>query len=102
MKELEQKEVFVLPILYKECEIPLLLKDKIYADFRSSYKLGLGALLNRFTPRIKLDLFEGLMSGSSSKISACYAKNGHKTKKSIAMSWSRGWTALRFKTERTR
>jgi hypothetical protein len=74
MKELEQKDVFVLPILYKDCQIPLLLKDKIYADFRSSYKLGLSALLDRFTPRIRLDLLEGLMSGSNSEVSTCYAK----------------------------
>jgi TIR domain/HEAT repeats len=74
MKELEQKEVFVLPILYKDCQIPLLLKDKLYADFRSSYKLGLSALLDRFTPRIRLDLLEGLMSGSNSDVSSCYAK----------------------------
>ena len=74
MKELEQKEVFVLPILYKDCQIPLLLKDKLYADFRSSYKVGLIALLDRFTPRIRLDLLEGLMSGSNSEVSSCYAK----------------------------
>jgi TIR domain len=74
MKELEQKKVFVLPILYRDCQIPLLLKDKIYADFRSSYKLGLDTLLDRFTPRIRLDLLDGLMSGSNSAVSACYAK----------------------------
>lgn len=47
MKELEQREVFVLPILYKDCPIPLMLKDKVYADFRSSYDEGLSALLER-------------------------------------------------------
>jgi hypothetical protein len=74
MKELEQREVFVLPILYKDCQIPLLLKDKLYADFRSSYKLGLSALLDRFNPRIRFDLLEGLMSGSNSEVSTSYAK----------------------------
>jgi hypothetical protein len=74
MKELEQREVFVLPILYKECQIPLFLKDKLYADFRSSYEIGLSALLERLTPKIRLDLLEGLMSGSDSTISICYAK----------------------------
>jgi TIR domain-containing protein/HEAT repeat protein len=74
MKELEQKEVFVLPILYKDCKIPLLLKDKLYADFRSSYELGLCALLDRFSPRVRSDLLEGLMSGSNPVVSSCYAK----------------------------
>jgi hypothetical protein len=73
MKELEQKEVFVLPILYKDCQIPILLKDKIYADFRSSYKTGLSALLDRFTPRINPDLLKRLMSGSNPDVSSCYA-----------------------------
>ena len=74
MRELEQKEVFVLPILYKDCPIPLMLKDKVYADFRSSYKQGLNALLERFTPEINPNLLEGLMSGSNSAISISYAK----------------------------
>ncbi len=74
MKELEQKEVFVLPILYENCPIPLMLKDKVYADFRSSYAQGLSALLERFTLSINPTLLEGLMSGSSSTISSCYAK----------------------------
>lgn len=74
MRELEQREVFVLPILYKDCAIPLMLKDKVYADFRSSYKQGLNALLERFTPEINPSLLEGLMSGSNSAILISYAK----------------------------
>jgi hypothetical protein len=31
--EIERKKVFVLPILYKECELPLFLTTKLYADF---------------------------------------------------------------------
>jgi len=52
MRELEQKQVFVLPILYKDCEIPLMLKDKVYADFRASYQQGLEAILERVVPKI--------------------------------------------------
>lgn len=74
MKELEQKEVFVLPILYQDCDVPLLLRDKLYADFRSSYSEGLKALLERVTPKIRPDLLDGLLSGSSSTITISYAQ----------------------------
>jgi hypothetical protein len=76
MKELEQREVFVLPILYRDCQIPLFLKDKLYADFRNSYDVGLNALLERLNPKIRLDLLEGLMSGSESTRSICNVKIG--------------------------
>jgi hypothetical protein len=45
------KEVFVLPILYKDCQIPLFLRDKVYADFQISYEHGLEAILERINPR---------------------------------------------------
>jgi hypothetical protein len=48
--ELEKQSVFVLPVLYKECRIPLFLQDKIYADFRTSYQSGLDALFNKLCP----------------------------------------------------
>lgn len=34
VRELEAKSVFVLPIVVDDCDIPLFLKDKLYADFR--------------------------------------------------------------------
>jgi hypothetical protein len=48
--ELEKKQVFVLPILIEDCEIPLFLKDKLFADFRKNYPAGLAALLKRLIP----------------------------------------------------
>ena len=45
VEELERQDVYILPLLYQECDIPLFLRDKVYADFRKSYKLGLDALL---------------------------------------------------------
>jgi len=48
MKELNRKSVVVLPILLEECEIPPLIADKKYADFRQSYDAGLAELLDRF------------------------------------------------------
>lgn len=46
-RELRDKSVFVLPIIIDDCEIPLFLLDKLYADFRASYEHGLEALLKR-------------------------------------------------------
>jgi hypothetical protein len=46
-RELQDKNVFVLPIIIDDCEIPLFLLDKLYADFRTSYEHGLEALLKR-------------------------------------------------------
>jgi len=34
IRELEEKRVFVLPVVIEDCEIPLFLRDKLYADFR--------------------------------------------------------------------
>ena len=47
-KQVEQKGNFVLPIYYRECEIPLFLQGIKYADFRSDYKQGLGDLAKVF------------------------------------------------------
>lgn len=45
MKELENKGVYLLPLLLEECKIPPLLTDKKYANFTSSYENGLSELL---------------------------------------------------------
>jgi tetratricopeptide (TPR) repeat protein len=45
-REIEQKSVFVLPILYQDCKIPMFLKEKIYADFRVDYENGLKKILS--------------------------------------------------------
>lgn len=45
VRELEEKRVVVMPILIGECSIPLFLREKKYADFRSSFDTGLADLL---------------------------------------------------------
>lgn len=40
------KKVIVLPILYRDCDIPLFLADRKYADFRSDYQSGFEELAN--------------------------------------------------------
>ena len=50
MKELEEKEVFVLPLLLEDCKVPVLLKDKRRADFKNSYEDGFEELLFKIFP----------------------------------------------------
>lgn len=41
IRELEERRVIVLPLLLEDCDIPLFLKDKKYADFRKDFDAGL-------------------------------------------------------------
>jgi len=50
MRELNRRSVFVLPILYLDCEIPELIADKRYADFRKSYEFGFSEVLEVLAP----------------------------------------------------
>lgn len=45
MRELDEKKVVVIPILLDDCKIPLLLKEKVYANFRNDFNEGLKSLL---------------------------------------------------------
>lgn len=45
MRELEEKQVVVIPILLDNCQIPIFLKEKVYADFRTSFDNGFNNLL---------------------------------------------------------
>ena len=45
LRELEEKRVIVLPVLKENCDIPLFLRDKLYADFRTNYDSGLRQVL---------------------------------------------------------
>lgn len=46
LRELEEKRVVVLPALIEECEIPLFLRGKLYADFRKSFDDGIKSVLD--------------------------------------------------------
>jgi hypothetical protein len=50
-KELKQRQVFVLPLLIEDCNIPTFLRDKKWADFRVDYRHGLKQLLNRLAAK---------------------------------------------------
>jgi len=41
MRELDEKRVVVLPVLVEDCEIPLFLREKMYADLRTDFERGL-------------------------------------------------------------
>lgn len=41
---MQRKKVIILPILYRNCDIPLFLSDRNYADFRSDYQSGFAEL----------------------------------------------------------
>jgi hypothetical protein len=45
LRELEEKRVLVLPALIEDCDIPLFLREKKYADFRRDFEEGFGAIL---------------------------------------------------------
>lgn len=45
VRELEEKKVIVLPLLIEDCDIPLFLKEKLYADFRNDFDTGLSHVL---------------------------------------------------------
>lgn len=47
-KQMQLRKVFVLPILYRDCDIPLFLADRKYADFRGDYDKGLSELVSVF------------------------------------------------------
>lgn len=48
MEELSGKGAVVLPVLIEDCELPTLLKDRVYADFRRDFQAGLKQLLAVF------------------------------------------------------
>lgn len=49
LRELEKRRVSILPILKEDCNIPLFLRDKLYADFRTDFKTGMNNLLDAAT-----------------------------------------------------
>jgi hypothetical protein len=45
IRELEEKRVVVLPVLLEDYQLPMFLRDKLYADFRTNYDAGLRQVL---------------------------------------------------------
>ncbi|EOX4928784.1 toll/interleukin-1 receptor domain-containing protein [Vibrio alginolyticus] len=72
MRELDEKRVIVLPILLEDCNIPLFLREKMYADFRSSFDAGLTSVV------------DSLARISNQQQSRIASSNGH-------VDWSMTW-----------
>ncbi len=63
MRELDEKRVLVLPVLLEDCEIPIFLREKMYADFRTSFDVGLKNLVDALLKVTNLDQGR-IMSGT--------------------------------------
>jgi hypothetical protein len=46
VRELEEKKVIVLPLLLEDCAVPLFLREKKYADFRTDFDTGFRDIVN--------------------------------------------------------
>jgi hypothetical protein len=44
MRELDEKKVRILPVLVEDCDIPLFLREKIYADLRKDFDEGINSI----------------------------------------------------------
>lgn len=58
LKELEGRKIFFLPLLIDNSEIPLRLKGKFFADFRSDYEKGIETIMDRIKFNHELDTFK--------------------------------------------
>lgn len=45
LRELEEKRVVVMPALIEDCDIPIFVRGKLYADFRTNFDEGLEAII---------------------------------------------------------
>jgi hypothetical protein len=45
VRELDEKRVVAVPVLLEDCDVPLFLRDKIYADFRHDFDDGLRTVM---------------------------------------------------------
>ncbi len=55
LKEIEDKKITILPVIIDDCKIPLLLRDKLYADFRGNFDTGLKKLLAVLKKKYNID-----------------------------------------------
>ncbi len=74
VRELEHRNVSVLPLLVRDCTLPPFLKDKVYADFRTSYREGLQTLLERLAPRLDSRIVERLLSEDPSRVLGAFTR----------------------------
>lgn len=71
MEEASRKGIAVLPAVIDDCEIPILLRDRIYADFRRSFEVGMNGLLRVFTQESDTARSVEPFLASTSEASSC-------------------------------
>lgn len=85
MRELEEKRVLVLPCVIDDCEIPLFLREKLYADFRKIRMKHFGKwmmrcrglrTLSRDDWRVRRFIQIGVMIGVRGEVAACGILSG--------------------------
>ncbi|MEW5987692.1 MAG: toll/interleukin-1 receptor domain-containing protein [Chloroflexota bacterium] len=54
LREIEERKVLILPIVIDDCKLPLLIRDKLYADFRNDFEHGLKELLAVLVPYYRI------------------------------------------------
>ncbi|MDR3404228.1 MAG: toll/interleukin-1 receptor domain-containing protein [Chthoniobacter sp.] len=52
-EEIHGAKVVILPLMAEDCDLPVMLADKKFADFRYDYRVGLTALLSVFDKQLK-------------------------------------------------
>lgn len=72
MRQLKDRAIRILPVLMEECDIPPLLADIKYADFRLDYNKGFTSLLDAFQEDFDLEPYIGLVEGTLSSKSSPY------------------------------
>ena len=69
--EITGKQLKVLPVLYKDCDIPFFLRDKLYVDFRGDFDSGFQKILNVFIPNGLFDeILETVKSGLTEELNS--------------------------------
>ncbi|MCG8316692.1 MAG: division/cell wall cluster transcriptional repressor MraZ [Pseudomonadales bacterium] len=54
--EMDRDSVFIIPLLYRSCDIPGFLREKLYVDFESgSYQEGIDKILSRLKPNKRVN-----------------------------------------------
>ena len=49
-EETRRRGIFILPVLLEDCDLPLFVRDKMYADFRGRYADGLQTMIRTIVP----------------------------------------------------
>lgn len=57
LRQVEEKRAVILPVLIEDCDIPLFIRDILYADFRENFYSGLRSLLDSLSARYSNNQF---------------------------------------------